>query len=475
MLVSRIWKIDGKRPLELTPIAGTAQEAGWPMDWYGMANAVTCPRGHQYGEAHFVVSQATLDALTLTSPMAISCQHEDGTATWAAFYCIRTQSITQSPDESAHWITLADRRWFFGRASACNKRYNLRNSTTGYIASTTNGGTPYTWAEILSDLWAELPTPGGAPSLPITPSSTPENLIFEGMNAWRAINQVLTSIGCGVCYDPFSDSFSYVDLKATQAGLSSLIDDNKNRRLWEYSPQELLKSNYPDKVIVTFPKIPDGTDAPFAPPVETEEVALGQGSFAGTNWPILETMFWFDDNSSARTTRASEIKDALIGLLKPMARPWGAIYSGIVPFTIGSDLTEITWSSDGTRGTRTIAKFSRQEIDWPILTLAGSSDAIIEFTVDSATTVSNTSSPFDGMRKLTVTIISPSCSFTSLHGDTVDVYEHDPQCLTLGELDAELVGRKGWAYQGVYQDQSSGASPGDLTPCHFVLMGICCP
>lgn len=100
---------------------------------------------------------------------------------------------------------------------------------------------------------------------------------------------------------------------------------------------------------------------------------------------------------------------------------------------------------------------------------------LIEFIVDSATTVTSTGSPYFGMRKLTCTVKSPSCNNPDIWGDTVDVYEHQPACLTGDETDEALADRKGWAYQGVHQDMSSGASPGDLTPCHYVLMGLCCP
>ena len=100
----------------------------------------------------------------------------------------------------------------------------------------------------------------------------------------------------------------------------------------------------------------------------------------------------------------------------------------------------------------------------------------IEFTVTSATTISDTESVYDGMRELTVTIKSPSCNNTGIWGDTdIKVYEHEPLCLTTGETDGALVDRKGWAYEGVHQDMSAAASPGDLTPCHYVLDGLCCP
>jgi len=112
----------------------------------------------------------------------------------------------------------------------------------------------------------------------------------------------------------------------------------------------------------------------------------------------------------------------------------------------------------------------------PRLILTSGGFQRIEFIVTSATTISSTLSPYDGMRELTVTVQSPSCNAVELHDETgVKVYEHSPQCLTGDETDAALVGRKGWAYQGVHQDMSNGASPGDLTPCHFVLDGLCCP
>jgi hypothetical protein len=107
---------------------------------------------------------------------------------------------------------------------------------------------------------------------------------------------------------------------------------------------------------------------------------------------------------------------------------------------------------------------------------AGAGDVItIEFIVTAAEIIENPSSPYDGMLHLTVTVKSPSCNATGLWNTTQDVYEHEALCLLGTEEPADLIGRKGTAYKGVHQDMSTGASPGDLTPCHFVLQGICCP
>ncbi len=47
--------------------------------------------------------------------------------------------------------------------------------------------------------------------------------------------------------------------------------------------------------------------------------------------------------------------------------------------------------------------------------------------------------------------------------------------LTGDETDAALEDRKGWAFEGCFQDQSSGAASGDATPCHWVLTAFAAP
>lgn len=368
--VSRIFKLDGHAVLSPVPIAEVAREQGWPMPWWGKVNSVACPRGRQYGEAHFLVSQDTLDDLTLSAAMDITCEHENGTTTWAGYYVTRTQAVSRDTDKPAHWITLADRRWLFEKV-ACQKRYNLRTGDSSWVTSSLNSGTPYTWQEVIDDLWALLPAAVAmaVPSLASAAASTPENLLFDGLSAWQAINRVATAIGCGICYDPLTETFTLPELKETQDDLAALKTANENRLLWQYTPQDLPATNYPEKVKVSYQQIPgiEGYESPFIPEPITDEVSLSVGGAVGTSWPIRDTLFARPANAAARTARTAEIRDALIGLLRPMAEPWGAVYSGVVPFVTGEEITEVTWSSDGSRGMRTIAKYSRTEFDWPVV------------------------------------------------------------------------------------------------------------
>lgn len=357
--VQRIWKVDGKKPLNPAHIAPTAKEHGWPMSWWGKVNSIACPRGRNYGEAHFLFSADTLADITLGQALNITCEHEDGTTTWRGYYAIKTESIT-GDSTGAHWVTFADRRWILGKV-ACNKRYNLRSSSSAYVNRTTNGGTAYTWQQVLNDLWGLLPASvaGSAPTLPTTPTSTPENFVFDGCSAWHAINQVLSMVGYVIGFDPFTGVFTYQDANDTQSGLTTLLNDNTDRIIWKYSPQELPANSYPATVTVTFHPVPgsDATDEPFTPQPETEDYATGLG-VSGTSLAIVDTLFAHSGNAAARATRASELGYAVLGLLRPMAYPWGNVYSGVVEFKTGAELTEVIWSSDGSRGMQTIAKYT---------------------------------------------------------------------------------------------------------------------
>ena len=124
---------------------------------------------------------------------------------------------------------------------------------------------------------------------------------------------------------------------------------------------------------------------------------------------------------------------------------------------------------------KTIERITPVETRPRLILPTGGGASVIEFTIDSATTVDDPDSPFDGMRELTVTVIGPSCDRAELLGETATVYEHDPQCLTSDETDEALEDRKGSAFEGIFQDQSSEAEEGDATPCHWVLIGLCCP
>lgn len=370
--VQRIWKIGGYRALHPQPFAETAAQQGWPMLWHGKVNSVSCPRGRRYGEAHFLISQDTLDELDKTAALNITCEHENGTTTLAGYYVISTQAITKSTDKPAHWVTLADRRWILEKV-ACQRRFNLRKDASNWVTSTLNGGTPYTWQQVLQSLWSLLPSAAGScPTLTSVPTSTPENLIFDGASAWRAINQVLSAIAHAAVLNPSTGAFKFVYLNGDQTGISTaeLDEAYRSRLLWQFAPEELTTTNYPASVAVTYPKMPSVSTLDtglFPAEPTTETLSLGQGGLTGTTFPVTDTMFSRTTNAADRTARTAEIALAVQGHFRQMAEPWGNVYSGIIEFLCGSEITEVTWTSDGQRGMRTVVKhaWDGAALDWP--------------------------------------------------------------------------------------------------------------
>lgn len=105
----------------------------------------------------------------------------------------------------------------------------------------------------------------------------------------------------------------------------------------------------------------------------------------------------------------------------------------------------------------------------PFENAGGSS--IIMFEVDSAATA-GMSSAYNGLTILTVTLTVEPCNQDI---DTVDVVDWSSCLANAEELEA-LVGREGWAARGRgRQSLASGASEGEKTPCHWFLIGLCCP
>lgn len=356
--VKRIWRINGTvKPQSPAVLAPQAMEYDLPADWHGLANGITVPRGRHHGTAHFLILDEDLEGLQGRANN-IQCYHEGGTTTFKNWYVESSQAITKQ-GTPAHWVRFADPRWLLENSCSEGKRYNLRSSESGFIEDTTvgGGGTPYTWAEVIADLWTFLPAgAGAAPSLAATPSSTPENLYFDGLGAWRAINQTLTAIGQCIVYNPFTGTFSIVNLTVAQT--------------ISY-PENLLfdgvagGSDYalPEKAGVLYHLLPGDNDYfPFKDKPWYLEASIGGEQ--GTH-EIVDTTFYYDGRDL--TGRTTEIANALGGLLDPKVNPEEKIYSGIWAQVPGSRISAMRWVSDGTRGMQTMLFYDFEPFEWPSL------------------------------------------------------------------------------------------------------------
>jgi len=97
--------------------------------------------------------------------------------------------------------------------------------------------------------------------------------------------------------------------------------------------------------------------------------------------------------------------------------------------------------------------------------------ATIQFTIDSVT-IASVSSPYNGKKVATVTVLPSPCTRPELIGTTVQVVDWSGCVFDLPE--EELIGVWGWASEYIYLSQKVGDPPGTLTPCHWSADDRCC-
>jgi len=461
--VTRTWRINGTiKPLNPAVLAAQSEEQDQVAEWHGFPNGITIPRGRQHGVAHFLLGADDVETLRDAANIEILCYHEDGTTFWHGWTLQVAEAITKQ-SKPAHWVRFADPRFLFENSTAEGERYNLRNSETDFVTATKNAGTAYTWQEVLADLWAKLPGAYAVPTLPTPPASTPENLYFDGMGAWRAINQVLSAIGCTVVYDPFTATFEFIDLNVAQS-----ITYPTDTLLFEGSA---IGSGFalPQKAGVLYHWLPAGTNdySPFR-----KKPHYLEGTVGGTQgtYEIVDTTFYWTGRSM--TGRTGEVATAIKNLMDPLVEPVQKTFSGVFEELPGSRISAIRWVSDGTRGFETLVFYGFEPFEWPQLpdyeAQAGGSS--IQYTIVSLTTA--TGGPYTGLKVATVTILTAPCGRSDLIGDSVEVVDHLGCVFDL--VEASLIGVKGLADEQVAASLEAGAAPGTMSPCHWAATDRCC-
>ena len=484
----RKWEVGGKPVLSTKEILDAALRSGYPAHWTNLANGMRFPRGQSHGQATFLMRKEYSDQLAGRGPFDItgfeytqSKKDQDDWKqtrkyTWKRWWVSKTYAATESNGNNvpAMVVELVDVRYHLAHA-ATNRRFNLRDSD--WIDDTLNSGTPYTWQQVLSTIWGDLPTLAGTcPTLASAPASTPENLLFEGVSAWESIGRILMAAGHVLVLDPFTDTMSFAKMTATQANVAAKIAASKNegRWIWEWSPDLIPSVQLPKEVKVTFPRGPSDTGAyaPFSglPKIKTSSISsLGQ---AGTTWPVKDTIIVRGSDASPTNdadliARATEIADAVKGYFRPASEPSGSVYGGFVDFVPGSEVTVVNWKTDHDYGTRTDLRNTMiDEFIWPEFPNAigsGGGTPAITFIItafDEATRIATADVKF---------II---CTGSNVElGDSVLVYDFPLQCNFHNEgTSGELVGRRGTAHWGKYLDQY-----GIETECRWVCFGLCCP
>lgn len=293
--------------------------AGLPLDpWWGRANGFDLnPIGKEPGKGWVLLTRSDLDSLDLTTDHTLTFSGETAaTAVSLAsitFLSAQCCSPGAEADPAAVYLcTLTDPRYFLGKTPV-NTAYNVVSADgTGYLTQTKNGGSAWTWQQVVQDLATALGI--GTQTLPFTPDGTPENLSYWGGDAWESLHDVLARLACGLRYNPTAGTFSVVRLglaDSTASAALATLDATPGRRTWDAYPEDPVRAWRPEKVRVQFLRRPapiDGTS-----PYYTVDVTLAAtaGVKAGTYVTLDDDAAALaatgtPSNSAALATRAAE-------------------------------------------------------------------------------------------------------------------------------------------------------------------------
>ncbi|HYH63941.1 MAG TPA: hypothetical protein VD866_04515, partial [Urbifossiella sp.] len=302
--------------------ACTDAEPPLNTSWWGTVNLFRNPAGRGPGAGAILLTKADLDLINFTADNTLSFLDDRRTSnqielkriTITRFYCL--SSGWADDPRAVYLCRLVDRRHFLAQVPI-DRAYNVRDADgEEYLpATTTDDGDPWTWADVVADIWGELDE-GDAPALPFAPDGAPENLRFHGATAWESLHSVLDRLACTTVLDHTTDTFTIVRLgdaagAAAVALAAALADmDGDELRTWDAYHGEPDRGRLPEKVRVLFPRRPVPTDG--SSPYFAEDVTLAAtaGVAAGTYVQLFDDLTAIGSgtptNAAALTTRAVE-------------------------------------------------------------------------------------------------------------------------------------------------------------------------
>lgn len=222
----------GKACIDTVSALESCQRLRLPVDWYNneatRPNSFINPRGVMAGRGFLLLDRASLDDLdvNVTHDLVMSLDTSESlgaiagqswSITHKTLHIVDSLCITpglRADPKSCYLVEVADRRRI-AQQVPINASYNHRQRaplTDDYYSGSLNGGSAWTWSEMVEDVWDTVGLLGSYPGLPFTPDGTPENFLFWGMYALDALGMVLARIACTLKLDTQADTFSIVQL-----------------------------------------------------------------------------------------------------------------------------------------------------------------------------------------------------------------------------------------------------------------------
>ncbi|MDE2097172.1 MAG: hypothetical protein KGL39_07990 [Patescibacteria group bacterium] len=208
----------GFRCIDPRQLWETARLQGLPYDnWIGKANSFRLPFGMDPGRGWLLMALQDLQRMDVNALHNLTFTNLETNEAVTHKNLVLVDWIAASagyPDDPAQpcLVEIADRRRLYA-GIPINKAYNLRASPGGaYYPGTLNSGNPWTWTQMVQDVWNTVGTLGTYSGLPYTPDGTPDGFVFWGMSAWDALSIVLGRLYCVLQLNPLTDKFGIVRL-----------------------------------------------------------------------------------------------------------------------------------------------------------------------------------------------------------------------------------------------------------------------
>ncbi len=343
----------------------------------GLANGYFNPLGCEPGIGWVLMLKVDLDAVVASSPYnnvgRTLVLEAGGSAVLSSLFMVSAVQISAglaADPNAVYLVKLADARWHARMATAA-VTYNVRcpapPALSGpflYYLDSLNASDPWTWSEMVGNIWALMPGLGVFPGLPISPDGIPEDFQFLGVPAMEALSAVLDRISCSLVYDPVNATFSIVQTGVVQPGLADLRSANQDY-IKSAAPLDVQSAIVPETVVVYFhrrdvhygsePSTKRGAGSWATNSLVAISVASGvPGVVAGTKQPVWDDLPALVDfsgsvvNGADLATRAAERSAAYVTSLTVSAARSRVLYSGVIPqFLPGSEVEAVHWRDFG--------------------------------------------------------------------------------------------------------------------------------
>lgn len=282
--------------------------------------------------------------------------------------CVTTGVI--SDKDALYLVQITDKRgvinspWF---SKPTNTQFNVRSPAYpgNYYVSTLTGSVSWSWSTMIQNLWEQIPLLGTWPTLPITPTGTPEDWLFTGISVWDALFSTLDHLGLTIAVDLTSDTpYTIVRKGNTDSAFSTLTTQYANWLLEDEEPLSLGSGRVPGTLIVYFHKRYDYYGSEETVRYDDKQWQVGHSIYSisvaapsdftgaqGTGYIWSDFTIRIDANgnpydadiATAQTIAAERATQFFDRIYSSTLGAMKRTYSGTLPFKTGAQVDRITW------------------------------------------------------------------------------------------------------------------------------------